>query len=208
MQKIESDVNQADSRLAIKFYKLAVEDKFASAQSGRPIFKETDYISIVVPGDSLTEIDRPVYEQDKTRFPIQWANYMNRVGNTEHFEGTPLSEWTILNSAQVAELKALRFYTIEQVATASDQQITKLNMAAGMSPYAFRDKATAYLKMASGAADVNAREEEVARLKAEKEESDAKLAKLQAQMDNLMNMMEDKKPRGRKPKVEEQATEE
>lgn len=202
MQKIESDVNQADSRLAIKFYKLPVEDKAASTQAGRPIFREADYIKIVVPGDSLTEIDRPVYEQDKSRFPIQWSNYMNREGNTEHFEGTPLTEWTILNSAQVAELKALRFYTIEQVASASDQQITKLNMAAGMSPFAFRDKAVAFLNLASGAAEVNKREEELARLAAERDEANAKFAKLQAQMDSLMNMMEEKKPRGRKPKEE------
>jgi len=208
MQAIESDVSQADGRLGIKFYKYPEEDVVASHAEGRPIFREVDYIQISIPGDTLNERHRKVVEADKHKFPIQWARYKNSQESETHFEGTPLSEWTILNSAQKAELAALRFYTIEQVATASDQQITKLNMAAGMSPYAFRDKAIAFLKMASGAAEINKNEAEMARLKAEKEESDAKLAKLQAQMDNLMNMMEEKKPRGRKPKEETEATEE
>ena len=77
---IESDIQGADGRLAVKFYRGLEEDKVATAIEGRPIFREVDCIKIQVPGDALTEIDRNVYESDKTRFPIQWANYMNRQG--------------------------------------------------------------------------------------------------------------------------------
>ena len=208
MQRIESDVNQADSRLAVKFYKLPQEDKYATQQAGRPIFKEVDYLQIIVPGEGTTEVHKIVTEQDKMRFPIQWQRYVNSQGANEHYEGTPLTEWTILNKAQVEELRALRFYTIEQVATASDQQLTKLNMAAGMSPFAFRDKAIAYLRMSKDAAEINKHEEEMAKLKAENDELNAKLAKLANQMDMVLSMQEQKKPRGRKPKEEAEITEE
>jgi len=66
---LESDVSNPDSRLAVKFYKRAVEIQDESAAQGRPIFKEFDFIRILVPGDNLTEIDTYVNEGHKTRFP-------------------------------------------------------------------------------------------------------------------------------------------
>ena len=207
---IESDRGGADGRLAIKFYKYVQEDVAATVAEGRPICKEIDYIKIIVPGDTLSEIDRPVYESDKTRFPIQWANYMNRVGDSGKYEGTPLTEWNLISRSQAEELRGRKFYTVEQIAGASDQQLQSIGMAAGMSPYTFRDKAKAFLDSAKTVADLTNREEELATLRAEnariKAETDAKMEAMKADFDaklsSLLAAVGEKKPKATK-KVEQ-----
>lgn len=213
---IESDNNNADGRLAIKFYKYSEKDEAATAAEGRPIYREVDYLKIVVPGDSLSEIDRPVYESDKSRFPIQWANYLNRVNIDGKYDGTPLVEWTLISRSQAEQLRAAKFYTVEAVANASDQQIQSIGMTAGMSPYAFRDKARNFLDSAKKAADFDQRQEEIDQLKLEnariKAETDATMAAMKAQneamraefdakMSSLLAAVGEKKPKQTK-KVE------
>ena len=66
-------------------------------------------------------------------------------------------------------------------------------MLAGMSPHAFREKAKAFLSLASQTAEFSAREEELNALRKRNEEiqaeSNQKIAKMQEQMDSLMAMM-------------------
>ena len=177
-----------------------------SAAAGRPIFKEFDFVRISVPGDQLTEIDTYANEGHKARFPRQWAHYMNQVAGHEQIIGTPIEEWTIISRSQADELKGIKFYTVESVANASDQQLQRIGMIAGMNPYTFRDKAKAFLNLADQVGETNQREEELAKLRQEnaalKMESEAKLAKQQEQIDALMAMMAEKKPRGRAKKEE------
>lgn len=200
---IESDALGADSRLAVKFYKKPVKMEFASQEAGRPIFEERTYIKIMVPGDGLTEIDRPIYDEDKQRFPKHWYDFVNREGNEEVVTGTPLTEWTLISKSQAEELRGIKFYTVESIAHASDLQLQKIGMLGGMSPHSFRDKAKAFLNKAQDSAEVAKREEELNALREEnariKAESDAKFAKMQEQMEALMEMAAEKK-RGRAKK--------
>lgn len=203
---IESDRMGADGRLAVKFYRDTVEDILETQIQGRPIYKEVDCIKIIVPGDSLSEIDRPVYESDKTRFPIQWANFMNRQGAEGVYEGTPLAEWPLITRSQAEGLRSQRFYTVESIATASDQQLQSVGMLAGMSPYTLRDKARAFLDSAKTSADFTKREEEISQLKAEndriKAETDAKMEAMKADFDaklsSLLAAVGEKKPKANK----------
>jgi hypothetical protein len=204
---LPSDESNADSRLQVRFYRKPVHQEQESMDAGRPIYKEFDFVHICVAGDTLTEIDTFALQQHKTRFPIQWANYMNRVGaNDEEVIGTPVSEWPLVSKSQAEELRAMKFYTVESIANASDQQLQRMGMAAGMSPYSFRDKAKAFLNLATSSAETDKREQEINALKEENEkiraESDQKLAKQQAQIDALMAMMAEKKPKTRKSKEE------
>jgi hypothetical protein len=200
---LPSDEMGADSRLAVTFYKRSMKQDDESMAAGRPIFKEFDFIRICVPGDNLTEIDTYANEGHKARFPRQWAHYQNQVGNHEAVIGTPIEEWTIISRSQADELKGVKFATVESVANASDLQIQRIGMIAGMNPYTFRDKAKAFLNLADQVGETNQREEELSKLRQEnaaiKMESDAKLAKQQEQIDALMAMMA--KPKGR-PKKE------
>jgi hypothetical protein len=204
---LPSDQQGADSRLQVRFYKRSVQQEQESLDAGRPIYKDFDFVHICVAGDTLTEIDTYALNSHKQRFPIQWANYMNRQGaHDEEIIGTPLAEWPLVAKSQAEELRGMKFHTVESIANASDQQLQRMGMAAGMSPYAFRDKAKAFLNLATTAAETDKREQEINALKEENEkiraESDAKLAKQQAQIDALMAMMAEKKPRAKKVKEE------
>lgn len=205
---IESDVFGADNRLAVKFYKKPVNMVAASAEAGRPIYEERVYIKIMVPGDQLTEIDRPMYNEDKNRFSKQWYSFMNSQDNEEMISGTPLSAWPQLSTAQVEELKGLKFHTVEQIASSSDQQLQRIGMTGGMSPFSLREKAKSFLNLAADSAETAKREEELNKLREEndkiKRETDAKLALMQEQMANLLAAVGEKKPRGRKAKVVEE----
>jgi hypothetical protein len=145
---LPSDEMGADSRLAVTFYKRSMKQDDESMAAGRPIFKEFDFIRICVPGDSLTEIDTYAQESHKARFPRQWAHYQNQNAGHEQIVGTPIEEWTIISRSQADELKGIKFHTVESVANASDLQIQRIGMIAGMNPYSFRDKAKAFLNLA------------------------------------------------------------
>jgi hypothetical protein len=214
---LPSDENNADSRLQVRFYKRPVQQEQESLAAGRPIFKEFDFVHICVAGDSLTEIDTYALASHKARFPIQWAHYQNRVGaDDQEVVGTPVSEWPLVSKSQAEELRALKFHTVEAVAGASDQQLQRLGMAAGMSPYAFRDKAKAFLNLATNAAETDKREQEISSLKEElakkdeetakmKAETDAKLALMQEQMAAVLAAVGEKKPRKQKTVATEEA---
>ena len=214
---LPSDEQGADARLQVRFYKRAVQQEQETMDAGRPIYKEFDFVHICVAGDTLTEIDTYVLNNHKLRFPIQWAQYQNRVGaDDQEVVGTPVSEWPIVSKSQAEELRALKFHTVEAIAGASDAQLQRMGMAAGMSPYAFRDKAKAFLNLATNAAETDKRETEINTLKEElakkdletakiKAETDAKLAQMQDQMAAILAAVGEKKPRKQKTVATEEA---
>jgi len=212
---LPSDEQNADSRLQVRFYKRPVQQEQESLEAGRPIYKEFDFVHICVAGDTLTEIDTYVLPSHKTRFPIQWANYMNRQGaNEPEVVGTPVAEWPLVSKSQAEELRAMKFHTVESIAGASDQQLQRMGMAAGMSPYAFRDKAKSFLNLATSSAETDKREQEINSLKEElakkdletakmKAETDAKLAQMQDQMAAILAAVGEKKTRKKAVATEE-----
>jgi len=204
---IESDISNADSRLAVQFYKKSVKQDVASDEAGRPIFKEFDFVRIMIPGDNLTEIDTYAQESHKQRFPRQWAHYQNQVANHQDIIGTPLEQWPQVTRSQADELRGLKFHTVESIADCSDQQLQRIGMIAGMSPHNFRLKAKAFLNLANESAEVAHREQELQSLREEnakiKAETDAKLAQMQEQMSALLAAVAEKTPKTRKTKVAE-----
>lgn len=207
MAMLPSDEGNADSRLAVTFYKRSVKQDDASIEAGRPIFKEFDFVRICVPGDSLTEIDTYAQESHKARFPRQWAHYQNQVGSQEQIIGTPIEEWTLISRSQADELKGIKFRTVEDVANCSDQQLQRIGMIAGMSPHSFREKAKQFLNLATESAEVSQKEAEMQALREEnakiKAETEAKLTKMEEQMSALLAAVAEKTPKTRKPKVVE-----
>jgi len=203
---IDSDTQGADARLAVQFYKKSVKQDIATDEAGRPIFKEFDFVRIMIPGDNLTEIDTYAQESHKQRFPRQWAHYQNQVVNHEDIIGTPLDQWPQVTRSQADELRGLKFHTVESIADCSDQQLQRIGMVAGMSPHNFRLKAKAFLNLANDSAEVAQRQAELEALRQEndkiKAETDAKLAAMQEQMSALLAAVAENTPKKRKPKVE------
>jgi predicted transcriptional regulator len=213
---IESDEQNADSRLAVKFYKRAVKQDYESNEAGRPIYKDFDFVRIMVAGDNLTEIDTYALESHKQRFPRQWLQYQASQDSSSEIHGTPIEQWPLISQSQAQELRAIKFLTVESVANASDLQLQRIGMIAGMSPHSFRDKAKSFLNLATESAEASKRAEEINQLKQElaqkaeenakiKQDTDAKLALMQEQMAALLATVTEKKTRTRKPKVVEEA---
>ena len=191
----QTDVNNPDSRLNVKFYQRAINNEFKSALEGRPIMEMRDFILIEVPGDNLTVIDTFAVDEHKERFPVQWARYQNEKTDGD-IEGTLLNDWPVLNAAIAAELKHFKFYTVEQVAAASDAQLNTLGMAAGMSPLALRDKAKAYLGSAKDTALVQQQADELSK-------RDEIIARMEAQIAELAQQANKPKATPKKAKPEE-----
>ena len=171
--------------LAVRFYSKELQNEFLTNKEGRPISYMADFVRIEIPGNQLSIIDTFVNNSHKAQFPTQWALYLNEKAdgnhNPDNVQGTLLRDWPILNAAQATELKHFKFYTVEQVANASDQQLMAIGMTAGMSPLALRDKAQAFLENAKDssfaqkqAEELKLREQEINDLK----EQMAKLAKM------------------------------
>lgn len=196
----ETDYNNPDSRLNVKFYQKAVQNNFKTALEGRPIMEMADFILIEVPGNQTLTIDTFVSDSDKERFPIQWARYQNEKVDGE-IEGTLLNDWPVLSAATAAELKHFKFYTVEQIANASDAQLNTLGMAAGMAPFTLRDKAKAFLASAKDTALVQQQADELAK-------RDEMIARMQAQIAELATQANKPKAQPKKAKVEEEITEE
>lgn len=202
---LPSDDIGADARLSVTFYKRSMKQEDASVEAGRPIYKEFDFVRIIVPGDALTEIDTYASDSHKQRFPRQWAHYQNQVGDHQDIIGTPLEQWTQITRSQAEELRGLKFPTVESIAHCSDQQLQRIGMAAGMNPHAFRDKAKAFLNLANQVGETNQREAELEELRKKNAEADAKLAQQQEQINALMAMMAENKPKAKKAKEEVKA---
>jgi len=155
-----------DAALVVKFYSRAVHQPFESIKENRPIFNDVDYIMIHSPGNQLNIIDTPVTGEHRMRFRAQWADYQAGKGSgMEH--GTPVSAWSFLSPAQAEEFKAVKFYTVEQLANASDLQLQSLGMVGGMAPMAIRERAKAFLSQAAEHAPAAAQAQENAELKAQ-----------------------------------------
>jgi len=191
----QTDLNNPDSRLNVKFYQRAINNEFKSALEGRPIMEMRDFILIEVPGDNLTVIDTFAVDEHKERFPVQWARYQNEKTDGD-IEGTLLNDWPVLNAAIAAELKHFKFYTVEQVAAASDAQLNTLGMAAGMSPLALRDKAKAYLGSAKDTALVQQQADELSK-------RDEIIARMEAQIAELAQQANKSKAMPKKAQAEE-----
>lgn len=186
-----------DQALYVTFYVKPVQSPFKTQQEGRPIFEDVTYIRINTPGNQLNVIERPMYDSDPVRFPLQWAQYQQAHGDAK-VSGTPLSAWPLLTQSQAEELKALKFYTVEMIANASDQQVTGMGMLAGMDPYQFRARAKAFLNAANNTAEPQKLAGEIEQMKREREQERAELAELRAQLAELTK----KRGPGRPPKEE------
>jgi hypothetical protein len=181
-----------DDLLYVRFHEVPLQNNFQTEKEGRPIFDTIIFTEITTPGNQLNIIDRPKNKQDEFRFPRQWAHYKNTHSDDPAKQGTPLSAWPFLDVAKVEMLKAMKFFTVEAVAYASDEQITHLGMLAGMAPLSFRDKAKAYLEVARDSSIVSRREEELKETKAKLTEIEAKHASEMAEMNAKMQAILDR----------------
>jgi len=167
-----------DSRLFVQFYRQPMLQPGKSREAGRAIYQEIDCIKIMVPGDKLSVIDRPVDDLDRRRFADRYAKWQAGAGAT--IEGTPLASLPRMTPGKVEEYKYFNVHTVEQMAAAPDNLGQKF-----MSFHEDKRSAKAFLEIAKGNAPIEKMNEE---LKAR----DAKIEELQAQIEAITKMMDAK----------------
>jgi hypothetical protein len=179
----------------VRFYDKEQINNFKTEQENRPIYDMVTMVRIEIPGNQYSINDTIAGEHHKKAYPAQWARYQNE-STSDKVSGTLLSDWSILRASQVKELNHYHFYTVEQVANSSDEQVGKITMIVGMGGHAFREKARQYLKVAKDNAIVQHQDEELRK-------RDQEIEVLKQQMAELMSMNQERKKPGPKPKTDE-----
>jgi len=180
--------------LAVEFYDHAALDKWETEKTGIKTFRpECPFVRISIPGNNLNTVERPAEVGDTKRFPREWLVYQMSKGglNNAGAAGWSIDEWEELNDESRRQLKYLRFFTVEQIASANDIQVQGI----GMGGQGLREKAKAAVAARNG----KAANEEVAK-------RDAEIADLKAKLDMVLTKLgEDKRGPGRPPKEREAA---
>jgi hypothetical protein len=137
--------NALDDKLYVQFYVKAVMNNFKSAEAGRPIFDEKDFIRIIVPGDRNTVVDTVVSPEYAHRFRSRYEAF--KRNQAMPITGTPLSVWPHISVGMVAELAAAHVTTVEQLADLPDNLAQRF-----MGINSLREKAKVFLKAAEDGA--------------------------------------------------------
>lgn len=152
----------ADKNVYVKFYIKPVQNEAKSAEEGRPIFDDREYIEIRTPGQQNNVVQRPVSDMDRKRF--HRAYQLFKAGEVEQVVGTPLMEMPWITRSQVEELVHLRIRTVEALAELGDDVCSRF---AGL--YKLKQTAQRYVQHAK---------------------NNAPLIKFQEQLDELKNQCE------------------
>lgn len=168
--------NAGDERLLVKFFVEAVQDKAATLEAGRPIFKDRELISIMVPG-SRDGVIKPASDALKQRFPAHYAAFKQRQ-DQEVLEGMPLEEWPGITRSQMEEARFMNIRTVEALANTPDSSLLDKR---GFMP--LKEKAVKYLEVSKDNAAANKLVESEKRADKLQEQ----LEQLQAQMNELVN---------------------
>jgi len=83
-----------------------------------PIYRDIEFITIRIPGDSTMNVHRPIMASDKIRFRDRYERF--KQGRNESVEGAPLSTLSSLSSSVIRDLEYVGITTVEQLAAAPD----------------------------------------------------------------------------------------
>lgn len=159
----------------VKFFNSYNENRQKSLDAGRPIFDEIPSISIQWPGGDETV--RRVEPQDVAEYPEKWAAF--QAGNQPIESGTPLAEWPPLPGSTLRELQHLGFQTVEQLAQANDDIKRRLGPT------------SKFVSMAKDWLDAStSTPAQVASLKAQLDREQRRTAKLEQQVELLLQRIE------------------
>jgi uncharacterized coiled-coil protein SlyX len=166
-----SEAHDADRSLVVRFTMEARPDHEKSAEAGRAVYRDREYISILIPGDKTLSVFRPTIPSDKNRFPRQYAAFKNSQG--EAVIGTPLIGWPQVTEAQRKELEYFNIRTVEALANVADGFASNM-----MGVQALKQAAQKFIAQSKDSAIVN-------KLNTELAQRDTLLATMQEQMASM-----------------------
>jgi len=182
--------NFGDDKLGVMFYTRVVEDERATREQGRKVFVEKEYVKVMVPGDRLNVIDRPVQRtgttptDDTLRFARQYERFKARE-EQKAVEGTPIHLWPGVPAAIAEELKYQNCFTVEQLAEMSDANLSKFPKG-----HELKAKAKAFVAAVKD-------QEQVNKLQAALDERDNRIATLENELKELGNIVRELQKKGK-----------
>jgi len=180
----------------VEFYRGAIQNNIKSAEAGRPIFDEHDFVRIQTPGDTRTLIETRAIDSHKQSYPKAWDAYSR--GLEVVTEGTPLAEWHFATASQIKELQYVNIRTVETLADVSDANIQKM----GPGYQQLRQRAREYIAQAKDSAHATKTARENEKLREEMAIMKEQLEALQAQLASQSSDTEEKRGPGRPRKTE------
>jgi hypothetical protein len=159
--------------IAVGFCMVPKEDKHKSKAAGYPVFREQEYIKLIVPGDKQSEYFQPSTDKHRQTFPNAYQAFKNRESKPV-VEGMPIEQWPQVTRALSMTLRAAGIHTVEALASVHDGNIGKL----GNNAHELRAKAKAFLETAKDAAAAQ-------NLAAENQKLQDQIAAMQVQINAL-----------------------
>lgn len=190
-----------DSAVMATFEDEFVKNEYRSETEGKPAYDHMICISLEYPGNNLNTYKYRFFPHDTGhnnqwihRFPRQWEAF--KAQKEQIPDGTPIEMWPPLDKKRVFELKGIKIFTVEQLAALTDA--TGPNI--GLDWRKMRDQANAFLKP-------EVSQVMISKLTREKEDQEARIRALEAQLSGLTNLTsvplaETPKRRGRPPRQE------
>ncbi len=166
-----SEASAADRSLVVRFSLQPRLDSAATAEAGREIYTDREFITILIPGDKTLTVHRPVMAVDKARFPVHYARFKN--DRQQEVTGTPLIGWPVCTESQRKELEYFNVRTVEQLANLADGYASNM-----MGIVALKQSAQKFIAQSKESAVT-------LRLNKELAERDTRLAELQEQLELL-----------------------
>ena len=163
---------QNNDALTVPFFKnLAMMDEVASKEAGRPIYRDLEVVEVRIAGDRNYAPVFPAHSMwqridgNEVTYAERWPDAYARfkAGSEQVAAGTPLSELPFLTEAKRQELRALKVYTAEALASLDGKNLTAL----GTTGREMKNQAAAYLETAGKSAGAVALAAEVEALRAE-----------------------------------------
>lgn len=159
-----------------RFFLHPVKNNAKSAEQGHPVFDDVLYIELINPGAIDSQMQRKASERDKVQYAEAYARF--QAGRGDEITGWRIDQWPALTPAEVEQLRALKFYTVESIAEASDTQIKSV-----MGGTSLRERAKAAVAQAANSAEAE-------RLAAELTQRDAVIETMKKEIDGLRRAIE------------------
>jgi hypothetical protein len=164
---------QKNDALVVPFFKsIAEHDPVASKEAGRPIYHDREVCEIRIAGERNYVLVVPVNAMwvrddngDEITYAMRWPKEYARFqeGKEQIADGTPLSELPFLSEAKRAELRGLKIYTAEALASLDGKNLKAL----GVMGRELKTQAEAYLETSAKTGANTALAAEIEALRAE-----------------------------------------
>jgi hypothetical protein len=167
-------------QILVGFCMVPKEDKHKSKAAGYPVFREQEYVKLIVPGDKQSEYFQPSTEKDRKTYPSAYQAFKNRESKPV-VEGMPIEQWPQVTRALAMTLRAAGIHTVEALAAVHDGNIGKV----ASNGQELRAKAKAFLETAKDSAASQA-------LAAENAKLQGQISALQEQINALAKVKKQK----------------